>query len=62
VTAKSLQRNSEKYWQQGKLSAPSTSVRPACEGLLPNMYVKEERRRRIGVERAAALVLITSAL
>jgi hypothetical protein len=31
VTAKSLQSNSEKHWQQGKLSAPSTSVRPACE-------------------------------
>jgi hypothetical protein len=32
VTAKSRQNNSEKYWQQGKLSAPSTSVRPAGEG------------------------------
>jgi hypothetical protein len=32
VSAKSLQSNSEKYWQQGKQSAPSTSVRPVCEG------------------------------
>jgi hypothetical protein len=32
VTAKSLQSNNEKHWQQGKQSAPSTSVRPVCEG------------------------------
>jgi hypothetical protein len=32
MTAKSLQGQTEKYWQQGKLCAPSTSVSPVCEG------------------------------